>query len=206
MRITGVFSSAVLPSFSGRRMHRQRGIALAVALFLLILITLIGLVAIRGTSVQQRMAANFYDRELGFQSAEAALRAAQALLATTPPLDPTKYRDCIPGGTPCEANPFTDANLDAAKIIPVDSGVYDTEHTNASGQPQFVIERMCTNCTTASDPSQCQSANCQSYGTQSGESSVWYYRVTARSSDPQGVAGANRAVVILQAMYAVPAP
>jgi type IV pilus assembly protein PilX len=206
MRITGVFSSAVLPSLSGRRMHRQRGIALAVALFLLILITLIGLVAIRGTSVQQRMTANFYDRELGFQSAEAALRAAQALLATTPPLDPAKYRDCIPGGTPCEANPFTDTNLDSAKIITVDSGVYDTEHTNASGQPQFVIERICTTCTTASDPSQCQSANCQSYGTQSGEAAVWYYRVTARSVNPDDSDFANRAVVTLQAMYAVPAP
>lgn len=190
--------------------HHQRGVALAVALILLILVTLIGLAAIRGTTTQQRMTSNFYDRELGFQNAEAALHAAQALLATTPPLDHANYRDCIvPGGdhTPCAANPFTEAGLTevSSKIQTVASADY-TAGSNAPGQPQFIIERMCTTCTTTSGPSECQSANCQSYGTQSGESSVWYYRVTARSGDPQSEAGADRAVVTLQAMYAVPAP
>lgn len=182
----------------------QRGIALATALILLILVTLIGLAAIRGTTTQQRMTANFYDRELAFQSAEAGLRAGEALLATG--ITTADYRACDgSSGTPCEANPFTDANLDGAKIKTVATSTF-TANSNAAGQPQFVIDLMCTNCTTASDPNECQSANCQSYGTQTGENSVWFYRVTARSADPASDAGTNRSVVTLQSMFAVPPP
>lgn len=193
-----------------RAFHQQRGIALAVALILLILITLIGLVAIRGTTTQQRMTANFYDRELAFQNAEAGLRAGQVLLAAGITAD--DYRPCDgSSGTPCEANPFTDANLDTAKVKTVTLGTDTaagqyTPGDNAQGQPQFVIDLMCTTCTTATDPGLCQSANCQSYGTQSGESSVWYYRITARSGNPDDPDTANRAVVTLQAMFAVPPP
>jgi type IV pilus assembly protein PilX len=207
---------AVFPSTTAFRTHvshasygaRQHGIALAVALFLLILITLIGLVAIRGTTVQQRMTANFYDRQVAFQNAEAALRAGQAQLAAGITAD--DYRACDgTGSTPCPADPFTDTTLDAGLIKTVTDG-NDTAageyHAgdNAPGQPQYVIELMCTTCTTASDPSECQSANCQSYGTQSSESSAWYYRITARSGDPNSETGANRAIVTLQAMFAVP--
>jgi type IV pilus assembly protein PilX len=207
MRITGV---SPFPASLSRPGSRQRGIALAVALFLLILITLIGLVAIRGTTVQQRMTANFYDRELAFQKAEAGLRAGQAVLAERKNVD--KYRDCVnTSATPCAANPFMDSALDATNIMTAateaetaTAGQYTAEG-NAPGQPQFVIELICdTNCTAAGDPGECQSANCQSYGTQSGESTVWYYRITARSGDPDSVEGANRAVVTLQAMFAVP--
>ena len=44
----------------------QRGIALVVALILLVLITLVGLAAMHGTIMQQRMASNLYDREQAF--------------------------------------------------------------------------------------------------------------------------------------------
>jgi type IV pilus assembly protein PilX len=215
MRITGVFRSMASLHLSGGRRRadaafggraRQRGIALAVALFLLILITLIGLVAIRGTTVQQRMTANFYDRQLAFQNAEAALRAGQAKLAAGITAD--DYRACDgSSGTPCPANPFTDDTLDASLITDVEAGTDAGQYTagdTAPGQPQYVIELMCTTCTTASDPAECQSANCQSYGTQTGESSAWYYRITARSGNPGDADVANRAIVTLQAMFAVP--
>lgn len=210
MNANGISAPAASPRFRMRRHPaRQRGIALAVALFLLILITLIGLVAIRGTTVQQRMTANFYDRELAFQNAEAGLRAGQALLAAG--ITAADYRACDgSSGTPCPADPFADSTLNSALIKNVaqgDTGTDPKTYTagdNAPGQPQFVIELICTTCTTASDPSECQSANCQSYGTGGGESSSWYYRITARSSDPDSTEGANRAVVTLQAMFAVP--
>jgi type IV pilus assembly protein PilX len=189
-----------------RSLHRtqQRGVALATALILLILVVLIGLAAIRGTTTQQRMTANFYDRELAFQNAEAALRAGEALLAAG--ITTADYRACDGSSAGnCEANPFTDSNLDSDVIKTAATGTYEAG-ANASGQPQFVIELICTTCTTASDPSECQSANCQSYGAQSGENSVWFYRITARSGDPESEAGAGRAAVTLQAMYAVPPP
>src|SRR3546814_10581731 len=75
--------------------RRQRGIVLAVALMLLVVITLIGLAAVRTTTMHQRMTANFYDREIAFQSAEAALQAgAQTLTNGTAVI----ARLCGPGG------------------------------------------------------------------------------------------------------------
>jgi len=62
----------------------QRGVALVVALILLVVITLVGLAAVRGTIMQQKMTANFYDREIAFQATEAALRQAEALVQVTP--------------------------------------------------------------------------------------------------------------------------
>src|SRR3546814_20741638 len=74
----------------------------------LVVITLIGLAAVRTTTMQQRMTANFYDREIAFQSAEAALQAgAQTLTNGTAVI----ARLCGPGGSVCKADPFSDSNF-----------------------------------------------------------------------------------------------
>lgn len=187
----------------------QRGVALAVSLFLLILVTLIGLAAIRGTTIQQRMTANFYDREIAFQSAEAGLRAGEAYLSDpgSPLVDGVDFRNCQDGDT-CLANPFADSGLGTGFIKTVDTDDYDVSDTNAPGQPQFVIELICLNnaCSAgAGSTGNCQSANCQSYGTENTAAADFaYYRITARSGDPGSEAGTNRAVVILQAVFQVP--
>ncbi|KFN51127.1 pilus assembly PilX family protein [Arenimonas composti] len=67
-----------------QRVSRQRGIALLVVLLLLLVMTLVGLAVMRGTQMEERMAAGLYDRSLAFQSAEAALREAEALIFTAP--------------------------------------------------------------------------------------------------------------------------
>jgi type IV pilus assembly protein PilX len=182
---------------------RQQGVALAVALILLIIVTLIGLAAVRGTTVQQRMTANFYDRELAFQNTEAALRAGEALIQAGPVAGVTS-RDCTT--TQCEANPFTDPNLNAALIQTVATTEY-TAGSNAPGQPQYVVELICTNCpyTAAGASNFQQSANFQSYGTQPlGGAAFQFYRVTARSSNPGDSDYADRAVVTLQSLIVKP--
>jgi len=178
--------------------RRQRGAALAVALILLVLVTLIGLAAVRGVTVQQRMTANFYDREVGFQAAEAGLRAGEDTVAT----GTGNVRICTPGGEHCAANPFTDPNLNSTFIQPVPTTAYQAG-SNAPGQPQFVVELICNDCQTTGGPAPCQSANCGSYGAQTGAPTTWYYRITARSGDP-AAAGSSRAIVTLQSMYAAP--
>ena len=60
--------------------NRQRGVALVVAMILLVIATLIGLAASRGTLLQERMSSNAYDRSLAFQRSEAALRAAEVAI------------------------------------------------------------------------------------------------------------------------------
>lgn len=70
-------SPAAFPSSHSRG---QTGTALIVSLIVLLVMTLIGLSAIRGSSLQTLMATHMRDRNLAFESSEAALRDAQAWL------------------------------------------------------------------------------------------------------------------------------
>ncbi|MBD8871988.1 pilus assembly protein [Rhodanobacter sp. DHB23] len=172
--------------------------ALVVALLLLVVITLVGLAAVRGTIMQQRMAANLFDRQVAFQSAEAAMRAATARIAGNPG---DIARNCQAGGVFCQGNPFDDPNLDTSKIITVNSGT-GTGQFDAGGlaasQPQYVIENMGNWYNPSTSTGFGQSANSHNYGAQGTSTTAVYYRVTARSGDPAVVG--DRAVVVLQAM------
>lgn len=188
-----------LTAHSFGRQRSQAGIALVVALILLVVITLVGLAAIRGTTIQQKMTSNFYDREIAFQSAEAALRAAVVAIEDNAA---SIARNCGQGGVACEANPFTDPNLPAGSIQTVPSGSASGQFTigaNAAGQPQYVIENMGTWADTSASTGFRNTANATQYGAQGIAFSSVYYRITARSGDPAQVG--DRAVVTLQAMY-----
>jgi len=58
----------------------QQGVALVIALVLLVTITLLGLSSMRNTGLQERMSANLFDRSLAFQASETALRDAEAAI------------------------------------------------------------------------------------------------------------------------------
>lgn len=60
--------------------QHQRGAALVVGLIMLLLLTLIGVAGMRDTLLQQKMVASTKDRDIAFQAAEAALRAAELSL------------------------------------------------------------------------------------------------------------------------------
>lgn len=62
----------------------QHGATLPVVLILLLVMTVLGLAAMRGTLMEDRMSANLLDRGVGFQAAEAALREGEAIAATEP--------------------------------------------------------------------------------------------------------------------------
>lgn len=64
--------------------RRQRGATLVVVLILLLVMTLLGLASLRGTVLEERMTSSLLDRSLAFQSAETALREAEAVLAPGP--------------------------------------------------------------------------------------------------------------------------
>ncbi|HLT89682.1 MAG TPA: PilX N-terminal domain-containing pilus assembly protein [Woeseiaceae bacterium] len=59
---------------------RESGAALIVALIFLLLMTLISTSSMRTSTMQERMAGNLRDWNIGFQSAEATLRAAEDFL------------------------------------------------------------------------------------------------------------------------------
>jgi len=62
---------------------RQSGVVLIVSLFMLLLLTLIGLSGMQTTSLEEKMASNNRDQNLAFQSAEAALRGGEDIVRNT---------------------------------------------------------------------------------------------------------------------------
>lgn len=62
-------------------MKKQTGAALMVSLVILLIMTMIGLAAMRTSSMAEKMAANTMDVEIAFQAAEIALRDAESLIA-----------------------------------------------------------------------------------------------------------------------------
>jgi type IV pilus assembly protein PilX len=171
-----------------------------VALLLLVVIALVGLAAVRGTLMQQKMASNQYDRQVAFQSAEAAMIVAQHRILTNPS---DVARDCLPGGSVCSADPFDDSSVTSNIVnVPASasssaSPVEFTAGNTSASQPQYIIENMGQWVDPNSDTGFNQTANAAQYGAQGTSSTATYYRITARSGDPSTVG--DRAVVTLQA-------
>ena len=72
-----------------------RGMALIISLLLLVAITLLAVSAMRSTTLQEKMAANFNDREIAKQVAEATVRQVGATLLPPPPASGW-YRAALP--------------------------------------------------------------------------------------------------------------
>ena len=176
--------------------------ALVVALILLVVLTLVGLAAVRGTIMQQKMASNFSDRQIAFQVGEAGLRQAQIVVQALPtPILlsalPGTIRNCSPAsGTVCVANPLTGLPAGSPFIQPVTKALFDAGSL-AAGQPQYVIEYMGN--FKAPTPTVTQLSGCSGYAPCSATNTADYYRITV-SSGPTD-ATTDRATVILQSMF-----
>lgn len=64
------------------RAHRgEKGAVLVVGLIMVLLISIIGVSAIRGSNLQESMAGNMRERNLAFQAAESALRIGEGIVS-----------------------------------------------------------------------------------------------------------------------------
>lgn len=188
--------------------HAQRGVALLIALILLVVITLVGLAAIGTTILQNRATANQYDRQIAFQSAEAAMRVATAELVAAsssgppgPPLVSSRSCDVHDTGVDCLANPFNDSNLPAGSIHNVAPGNAATQFTaalNSPMQPQYVIE----NVGQWKPPAGSSGNTANEINRPGPPKAEWptYFRITARSCDSTDARCDNRAIVTLQSL------
>lgn len=159
--------------------HRQRGLALIVGLLILLLITIIGVTAMRSTTMEEHMAGNMQRRDASFQAAEAALRAGEKKLnaATLPAFNGTN--GYYPASSPSQKPRWETINWSDPSAVIQYKGTLN--HASAS----YFIERL----PIAYGPA--QSVNASAPATRlSG------YRVTARGVDANG-----NAVVILQSTY-----
>ena len=118
----------------------QRGAILAISLVLLIILTLVGVTAMRMTITEEKMAGNMRDRSLAFQAAEAAIRDAEAFINGTASVAVFNGNGGLLGEANAEpdyfnTNTWTGTNsrvfTDGATTIP-----------GVSAQPRFVIKYM----------------------------------------------------------------
>lgn len=194
-------TSATSPSLG----RNEGGATLAVVLILLLVMTLLGIVVLRGTLMEERMSAGTLDRSLGFQAAESALREAEAAIRAArvagspigfscdqagvvcPTVPPNAY-EATPGCTANTQNCWVDASADAAS----------SSGPRSAGRPQYYIEYMGQR-TSADELSLGDSANENQYGGGGGVPMASFYRVTARSNNPSS----DRAVVVLQSTVVI---
>ncbi len=162
----------------------QRGAVLIVSLIFLLLLTVIGLSAVRDATLQERMAGNTRDVNTAFQAAELSLRQAEAYLqgATVGPFNGSSglFKYCGVGetGTGC--------------VVPVWSNkastgwlTMNTSLSGANAQPQYIIQQ---------NPiiSDAQGSLVSDTPSQTYE----IYRITAR-----GFGSSDGSMVVLQSTY-----
>lgn len=159
--------------------HRQAGMALITGLIFMVVLTLLALAAMRTATLEERMSGNTRDRDMAFQSAEAALRAGELVLqgASLPAFaSGTAYTTRIAAGT--QTTYWQNTHPWATQSV----AAWQPTGTNAA--PRYVIEDM--------SASSCAGGS-MTFGPAPGCS---IYRVTAR-----GVGRSATTMVILQAVY-----
>lgn len=172
---------------------KQFGAALIVSLVVLIVMTIIGVTAIRTSSLEEKMAANTRDREIAFQATELALRSGEAWIASQideiTPSDTGAGNIWIPDSMdPNDANAtnwWEEVNVAwwNANGIQVDADiVFGTDGDDITiTKPRYVIEY------------QQFVTDDLSVGTGSTLSGRHFYRITAR-----GTGGSEQSRILLQ--------
>lgn len=125
---------------------KQSGMVLLVGLVMVLLITIVGMAAIRGTGLQESMAGNMRDRNIAFQAAESALRVGEAIVApesTLPSFSCNKGSgvcEDISDGSPEKSVIFWgsadwSAEVSVAKVV-------DLGMANLYASPSYLVERL----------------------------------------------------------------
>lgn len=117
--------------------YQQQGVVLIIALIFLLMLSIIGMAAIRGSGMQELMAGNIKDRNMAFQAAEASLRVVERAI------DSNSACTVFDGTNGC----FNDQNA----IAPVVSWT-ETNWNNRSAEanvelklskkPRYVVEKL----------------------------------------------------------------
>lgn len=185
------------PSVALSTWRQQKGIVLVVALIMVLLISVVGLAAIRGSGLQELMAGNMRDHNLAFQAAEAGLRAGENTVRTEldagelPTFNGNGYfNDLNKANSDPKPPTLWDGDdwKDAANAVTT-----NMELTLASGeQPRYVMEKLVVPImvAAAADGSGIDTASMDSF------EEPEFYRVTSR-----GTGGTVNANVVLQSVY-----
>ncbi|MBV2235441.1 MAG: hypothetical protein KUL75_07830 [Sterolibacterium sp.] len=184
---------------------RQRGVALIMALIMLIVVTLVALSGMRNTSLQEKLAGNLYDRAIALQTADAALAAAETWILENERstlLSSGKIEDCTLSSANCltiPANTFQ-ANGNGWTSVTLENF---NDGVKADSSPQYYIQFLGLKNSEANTSTKSSSLSLQ-YGATGGGSDIGNnpqnatYRVIARSSQP--TTNNDRAVAVVSSL------
>lgn len=171
--------------------RRQEGVALFIALVILLIITVLGISGLQTTTLEERMAASARDRDIAFQAAEAALVQGEAFVQGLAVTDLVQFDANTDGlyrpqtGTTQDwwetVDWVNDANLPTVGVA-IDG---------VAAQPRFIVEYQ-TRVLAGDD-----SLNISNVGGSVGAPTD-IFRITA-----YGTGGSARANVMLQATFGV---
>ena len=165
----------------------QQGIALIVVLILLLVMSLLAIVSLRSTLMEERMTANMADRSLSFQAAEAALRQGEQLAATKPAVPVSGCSNGV-----CQIPAATDAPRWKDTTVWANARSVDVDLGGQTAVSKYIVELVATNVVSEGDCLDKEDPNSVCSGLESR------YRVTALSE------ASGRSTVMLQTNYAVP--
>ena len=132
---------------------RQRGVVLVISLVFLMVMTILGITAMQGTTLDEKMAGNVRDSTLAFEAAEGALRAAGALVESwsdIPVANSTGSNGVFSNGSlgvsPLASDLFVDTNSDGTPdgdhgVVPSGMFAYD-DLSGVARPPRFAIEEL----------------------------------------------------------------
>ncbi|NRQ41237.1 PilX protein [Rheinheimera sp. YQF-2] len=166
------------------KMNSQKGVALIVSLLLLLAITLLTISSMQRSTLQERMTANLYERQLAVQQIEAALRAAEQVLTGLLP-NPATSAGTITGfyGLPVAGNVDRWAN---AATVWADAPVINQD---MAAPAQYIIEYM-------GDWPSPASPDCANFTTIEPDCLSPTFRITARA-----VPANDRPQVVMQSIW-----
>lgn len=169
--------------------NQQTGVALFISLVLLLVLTIIGVSSVQTTSLEVRMTRNQHDSTLAFQSAESALRDAEAQVEAL--VSTAGFTDTGNNGLYNVADFGDEEHWHAAAAwTGANSVVAGTVVDGIAEQPRYLVEHVASvlledNAYQLDDPYAAAAAD-----------RVEMFRITAR-----GVGGTINARVLLQSSY-----
>jgi type IV pilus assembly protein PilX len=176
-------------------MKKQQGVALVITLTMLLLLTLLGVMSIQTTGMQERMARNYRDVNMAFQGAEAAVKEAEEFIegvanaAAFPESDDSPL--CVAGlcnsedgGNRWSATDWSDASTEYV------STTTTAIQLGTAAEPRYVIEYV------AKVTIEQDTLNIGNVGEGGSSGRAYIYRITAR-----GTGGTAQSHAMIQALY-----
>ncbi len=124
--------------------RKQRGAVLIVALVMLLVLTLLGVSGMENTLLQEKMTGGIQDREIAFQSAEAALRDGESQIKTGSLESKSFPATCANGLCEDAANGddvWETVNWSGSAVFTYGASTPASSLAIVSEQPKYIIER-----------------------------------------------------------------